>query len=188
MITRICKTLACGLGAAIFVFLPLSSHAQAVYGSIYGTVTDNTGAVVPNATVTVTDVAKGTSITVQTNDSGAYTAEHLIPDKYDVKVDASGFQSFEAKGIQVFADTSPKVDAQLQVGGASQTVTVNADAIPVLKTDRADVSTEFTTKTITALPIQTATLRISSCCCQEHSLWAGATQLQRIPRPANRSR
>ncbi|HZU08273.1 MAG TPA: TonB-dependent receptor, partial [Pseudacidobacterium sp.] len=89
----------------------------------------------------------------QTNDSGAYTAEHLIPDKYDVKVEASGFQSFEAKGIQVFADTSPKVDAQLQVGGASQTVTVNADAIPVLKTDRADVSTEFTTKTITDLPI-----------------------------------
>src|SRR5579883_1248588 len=153
MITRICKTLACGLGAAIFVFLPLSSHAQAVYGSIYGTVTDNTGAVVPNATVTVTDEAKGTSITVQTNDSGAYTAEHLIPDKYDVKVDASGFQSFEAKGIQVFADTSPKVDAQLQVGGASQTITVNAEAIPVLKTDRADVSTEFTTKTITDLPI-----------------------------------
>jgi outer membrane receptor protein involved in Fe transport len=153
MITRICKALACGMGAAIFAFLPFSSHAQAVYGSIYGTVTDNTGAVVPNATVTITDEAKGTSSTVQSNDSGAYSVEHLIPDKYDVKVEASGFQTFEAKGIQVFADTSPKVDAQLQVGGASQTVTVNADAIPVLKTDRADVSTEFTTKTITDLPI-----------------------------------
>jgi outer membrane receptor protein involved in Fe transport len=153
MITRICKALACGLGVAVLAFLPFSSHAQAVYGSIYGTVTDNTGAVVPNATVTVTDEAKGTRTTVQTNDSGAYSVEHLIPDKYDVKVEASGFQTFEAKGIQVFADTSPKVDAQLQVGGASQTVTVSAESIPVLKTDRADVATEFSTQTITDLPV-----------------------------------
>ncbi|WP_044933719.1 TonB-dependent receptor [Pseudacidobacterium ailaaui] len=153
MITRTCKALACGLGIALLSLLPFSSHAQAIYGSIYGTVTDNTGAVVPNATVTITDEAKGTSTTVQTNGSGAYTVDHLIPDKYDVKVEASGFQTFEAKGIQVFADAAPKVDAQLQIGGASQTVTVNADAIPVLKTDRADVSTEFTTKTITDLPI-----------------------------------
>src|SRR5581483_8528442 len=128
-------------------------HAQAVYGSIYGTVTDNTGAAIPNATVTVTDEAKGTAVTVQTNDSGAYSVEHLIPDAYDVKVTMSGFQTFEAKGIQVFADTRPKVDAQMTVGGEAQTVTVNADAIPVLKTDRADVSTEFSTQTISDIPL-----------------------------------
>ncbi|HEX3435751.1 MAG TPA: carboxypeptidase-like regulatory domain-containing protein, partial [Pseudacidobacterium sp.] len=153
MITRVCKALACGLGAAVLALLPFSSHAQAVYGSIYGTVTDNTGAVVPNATVTVTDESKGTSITVQTNESGTYTAEHLIPDKYDVQVNASGFQTFQATGIQVFADTSPRVDAQLTVGGASQTVTVSADSIPVLKTDRADVSTVFSTQTVSDLPL-----------------------------------
>jgi outer membrane receptor protein involved in Fe transport len=152
--TRISKALACGLGAALFVLIfPSTIHAQAVYGSIYGTVTDNTGAAIPNATVTVTDEAKGTVVTVQTNDSGAYTVEHLIPDTYDVKVTISGFQNFEAKGIKVFADTSPKVDAQMTVGGESQTVTVNADAIPVLKTDRADVSTEFTTQTLTDIPL-----------------------------------
>ncbi|HYK36902.1 carboxypeptidase regulatory-like domain-containing protein [Alloacidobacterium sp.] len=153
MITRICKALACGLGAALLAFIPLTSHAQAVYGSIYGTVTDNTGAVIPNATVTVTDEAKGTVVTVQSNESGAYTVDHLVPDSYDVKVSVSGFQNFEAKGIKVFADTAPKVDAQLTVGGASQTVTVNADAIPVLKTDRADVSTEFSTQTISDVPL-----------------------------------
>ena len=70
MTTRICKALACGLGAVLFAFLPLTSNAQAIYGSVYGTVTDNTGAIVPNATVTVTDEAKGVTVTTQTNDSG----------------------------------------------------------------------------------------------------------------------
>jgi outer membrane receptor protein involved in Fe transport len=154
MITRISKALACGLGIALFALIfPFTAHAQAVYGSINGTVTDNTGAAIPNATVTVTDEAKGTVVTVQTNDSGNYSVDHLIPDVYDVKVSISGFQSFEAKGIQVFADTSPKVDAQMKVGGESETVTVNADAIPVLKTDRADVATQFSTQTITDIPL-----------------------------------
>ncbi len=68
------------------------AFGQAVYGSIYGTVSDATGAAVPGANVTVTDVAKGTSVTVQSNGSGDFTVEHLIPDVYDVKVDASGFK------------------------------------------------------------------------------------------------
>jgi len=63
-------------------------------------VTDNTGAAIPNATVTVTDTAKGTVVTVQSNDSGAYSVEHLIPDTYDIKVSLAGFQNYEAKGIQ----------------------------------------------------------------------------------------
>src|ERR1700760_3057769 len=68
------KAFACGLGVILFILiLPLTVHAQAVYGSIYGTVTDNTGAAVPNATVTITDTAKGTVVTVQSNDSGAYS-------------------------------------------------------------------------------------------------------------------
>ena len=153
MMKRICKALACGLGAVLFAFLPHTSYAQAIYGSVYGTVTDNTGAVVPNATVTVTDEAKGTSVTATSNESGAYSVEHLIPDLYDIKIVAQGFQTFEAQHVQIYADTSPKVDAQLTIGGAAQTVTVNADAIPVLKTDRADVSTVFNTQTVSDLPL-----------------------------------
>lgn len=140
---------------AITISLCLSavSHAQAVYGSIYGTVTDTSGAVVPNATITITDVAKGTSIQVQSNASGEYVAEHLIPDTYDAKVEASGFETFQASGILVAADTSPRIDAQLKPGSAAQTVTVSADTIPELKTDRADVATEFTSKEVQDLPI-----------------------------------
>src|SRR5579875_1561101 len=142
------------LGIALSLYLlPQTSHAQAVYGSIYGTVTDPSGAVVPNATITVIDVAKNTSITVKSNESGGYVAEHLIPDVYNVKVEASGFQTFEADGVQVAADTSPKIDAPLKAGSTSTTVTVSANTIPELKTDRADVSTEFTTKEVEDLPI-----------------------------------
>ncbi len=139
-----------GLGLAI---LPCSLHAQAVYGSINGTVTDNTGAVVPNATITVTDEAKGTNFTAQSNESGEFVVQRLIPDPYDVKVTATGFNAFEEQHVQVNADASPKVDAKLNVGGASQTVQVNADAVPELKTDRADVSTTFSARTVDDLPL-----------------------------------
>jgi Carboxypeptidase regulatory-like domain len=129
------------------------AFGQAVYGSIFGTVTDQTGAAVPNATVTVLDVAKGTTVTFQSNGAGEFTAEHLIPDVYTVKVEAQGFKGFEQTGIQLFADTSTKVTAALTLGVASQTVEVNADSVPLLKVDRADVSTEFNSQEIVDLPI-----------------------------------
>lgn len=138
------------------------SFAQAVYGSLYGTVTDTTGASVPDATVTITDVAKGTSDTAQTNSSGGYSVEHLIPDIYNIKISATGFRGFETKNIQVFADTSPKVDAVLQAGGANETVEVRADAIPELKTDRADVSTIFNERSVEDLPLPGATRNFTS--------------------------
>ncbi|MDT7815336.1 MAG: hypothetical protein QOJ42_5252, partial [Acidobacteriaceae bacterium] len=124
-----------GVGIAI---LPPAANAQAVYGSVYGTVTDASGAAIPGATVTVTDEAKGTSVTAKSNESGGYSVEHMIPDLYTVKVEATGFKGFETTHLVVQADTSPKVDATMQTGGASETVNVNADAIPQLKTDRAD--------------------------------------------------
>ena len=129
----------------------LPARAQAVYGSIFGTVTDNTGAVVPNATVTVTDISKATSVSVQTNESGAYTAQHLIPDTYRVDAKADGFNISSANNVIVYADTSPKVDLQLSVGSVSNTVTVSA-AAPLLEADRADVSTILNARAIENLP------------------------------------
>src|ERR1700678_130776 len=75
----------CGFSCPHFV------SAQAVYGSILGTVTDSTGAVVPNATVTVTNLAKGISAGVQSDASGEYRVQHLIPDTYNVTAEATGF-------------------------------------------------------------------------------------------------
>ena len=141
-----------GLAALLLAATPYS-FGQAVYGSIFGTVTDSSGAVIPNATVVVTDVAKGTSVNVTANGSGEFTADHLIPDVYTIKVTADGFKGFQQNDVQIFADTSVKISAAMQVGGSDQTVEVAADQVPQLKTDRADVSTTFNSKEIIDLPI-----------------------------------
>lgn len=104
------------------------ANAQAVYGSIFGTITDNTGAVVPNATITVTDISKNTSVTTQTNGSGEYRVQHLIPDTYRVDAEATGFNKSTTESVVVYADTAPKVDMQLSVGAVSNTVKVTAAA------------------------------------------------------------
>ncbi len=125
--------------------------AQAVYGNISGTVTDATGAAVPNATVTVTDINKGTTKTAQTTADGIFTVSDLIPDSYSVKVEAQNFTPSEANNVTVAADTVQRVNLQMNVGGASQTVTVTAEA-PALKTDRADVAQVLSGTTVQALP------------------------------------
>jgi hypothetical protein len=139
----------------LFVFLAGAPRvlAQAVFGSIVGTVTDPTGAVVPNATVVVTDVSKGTSQTIQSNASGNYTASRLIPDTYTIKATAPGFATAEADNVQVSADTAPQVNLVFQTAGSSQNVTVTS-APPPLQTDRADVSTVIGNRQLQNLPSQ----------------------------------
>src|SRR5262245_15298041 len=86
-------------------FYAVRAAAQAVYGSILGTVTDQQGAAVAGAKVTVTSVSKGTIEETTTNKDGNYTVSHLIPDVYNVHVEATGFKSYDVKNIQVSADT-----------------------------------------------------------------------------------
>jgi hypothetical protein len=133
--------------------LPQAAFGQAIYGSIFGTVTDTTGAIVPGATITVTDESKGTSVTVASNGTGDFTVEHLIPDVYDVKVDAKGFKGYEQKGVQLSADSSVKIVAALAVGGSTEIIEVSADSVPQLKTDRADVAVNFNSQELENLPI-----------------------------------
>jgi outer membrane receptor protein involved in Fe transport len=128
------------------------AFGQAVYGSILGTVTDPTGAAVASAKVSVTSQTKNVTTEATTNDSGNYSVTHLIPDVYLVRVEGQGFKTLEFKDIPVSADTGVRVDGQFQVGGSSETVEVTSEA-PQLKTDRADVSVEFTGKQLAELPI-----------------------------------
>src|SRR5438309_10680924 len=128
------------------------ASGQAVFGSIFGTVTDPSGAAVPNAKVTVTSIAKGTSVETATNADGNYSVTHLIPDVYNIKVEGAGFKSFEATNIVVSADTAARIDGQFQVGGSTETVEVTAET-PQLKTDRADVATIFNDRAVEDLPL-----------------------------------
>jgi hypothetical protein len=143
-----------GLACAVILLAAApASFAQAIFGSIFGTVADSTGAVIPGATITVTDVSKGTSVTVTSNASGEFTVDHLIPDTYDVKVTMSGFKAYATSGLPVSADESRKIEAVMQTGAAGETITVSADSVPQLKTDRADVATTFTAAEVEELPI-----------------------------------
>src|ERR1700753_1555904 len=101
---------ACLALLAAFALSPVSASAQAVYGSIYGTVADSTGAIIPNAQVVVADTAKGTTVTAPANESGEFRVDHLIPDIYSVSVTQQGFKKYEQSNIQVFADQSVKLE------------------------------------------------------------------------------
>jgi hypothetical protein len=143
-----------GVFACANLLLNSPLRAQSVYGSLFGTVTDKTGAAIPGATITVTDTAKGTVVTAISNGTGDYSVPHLIPDTYTLKAEAKGFRTFEATGISVEADAAPRIDPTLDVAGsAGETVVVNADTTPELKTDRADVSTIFDQQQVSSLPI-----------------------------------
>ncbi|MBV9266535.1 MAG: TonB-dependent receptor, partial [Acidobacteriaceae bacterium] len=128
-----------------------AANAQQVFGSIYGTITDPSGSAVSNAKVTVTDVSKGTSFDVTTNESGIYQKGQLIPDQYTVTVEAPGFSKIVSNPIAVTVDQAAKFDASLQVGNVQQQVEVTASA-PLLQTDRADVAQTFTSEQLQSLP------------------------------------
>ncbi len=126
-------------------------QAQAVYGTIFGTVSDASGAVVPNTAITVIDIAKGTSVTTTTDGAGDFRVQHLIPDTYRVQAEAKGFDKASVENVIVYADTSPKVDIHLAVGSAANNVVVNGGAT-LLETDRAEVSTILNARAVQNLP------------------------------------
>jgi Carboxypeptidase regulatory-like domain/TonB dependent receptor-like, beta-barrel len=145
-----------GLTAMMALLALVSSvepaSAQAVYGSILGTITDPQGASVKGAKVTVTSQSKGTSEETTSNDDGNYSATHLIPGLYSLRVEASGFKIAEQKNVIVSVDAGARVDLQLQVGGSAETVEVTSEA-PQLVTDRSDVASNFSERTVESLPV-----------------------------------
>jgi hypothetical protein len=129
-----------------------TTQAQAVFGSILGTVTDPQGNAVSGAKVTVTSTAKNTVYETTSNESGNYSVTHLIPDNYRVHIEAPGFKAYDVPKVDVNADSSVTVDAPLQVGSQTQSVEVTGE-IPQLTTDRADVDVQFSQKYVEDLPI-----------------------------------
>lgn len=143
-VAALCAAMALGAAASV--------HAQAVYGSVSGVVTDNSGGALPGVTVTITSVERKTADTVVTSDAGRYIKDRLLPGTYEVKVEMQGFKTAVVPNARVSVDTQTPVDIALEVGAISEEVTVTGGA-PLLKTDRADVATIFETKQITDLPV-----------------------------------
>src|SRR5271165_245324 len=149
---------------------------QVTAGTIIGTVTDPQGAAVQGATVTVTDLSKGTADTTITNESGNYTVTHLLPDHYSVKIESPGFKAFEATSVPVTADATQKVDAQLEIGSAGETMEVTAE-VPQLQTTNADVGITYNETYVSDLPILNrnfTTLQLMSPGTQKLAGWSHA--------------
>lgn len=126
--------------------------SQAVSGTILGTVTDATGASVPNAQVTITLTGQGVTHTAITNESGNYTEPDLPPGTYSVTISAQGFKKETRQNIELLTNTTSRVDATLATGSVTDEVTVTT-APPQLQTDRADISTNIEAKQIAQLPL-----------------------------------
>ena len=139
---------------AVFVLTLLSSDiwAQALSGTIVGTVTDSGGAIVPGVSVTVTNEGTGFNRTVVANESGRYVAPSFPTGSITVTAEQPGFQKLVRKGIVLTAADTVTVDLQLQVGSVEQTLLVNEDA-PLLQTESATVSALLNNRQILDLPL-----------------------------------
>jgi Carboxypeptidase regulatory-like domain/TonB dependent receptor len=136
------------LSSSVFAF------GQAVNANLLGTVTDQTKAAIPGATVTITEVKSGTRKTIQTNDSGNYDFEALQPGTYEIIASQNGFKQAKVEDVSVVVNTTVRMDMTLAIGSAGESVTVNA-APDVLKTDRADVGIDISSQQAEDLPLTT---------------------------------
>jgi len=137
--------------ALLFVMAP-TAWPQATSGTLTGQVLDPTGAVIPGASVTITDARHGTSFTVTTNGEGLFTRTQLANSTYNIKVSATGFKPTEQESIVVDVDRETRINVTMQVGAASQAVDVISDQAPVLVTDRAEISTTVSSRELIDIP------------------------------------
>jgi hypothetical protein len=137
---------------ALSLCLGVGAFAQSVTaGDINGTVTDSTGAIVPNATITVTSAGTGQVKTATSGTAGEYRVSLLSPGTYKVTATASGFSTISTT-ITVAAGSITTDNLKLAVGQNSTTVEVNALAPEIVNTTNGDVTTVFTAEQVQALP------------------------------------
>ena len=135
-----------------FICLGSMAWAQRDLGTVSGTITDATGAAVPNARVSIVNEATGVVNNSQSNDSGAFTIPALNPGSYSATIEAAGFQKAEQKGIVVTPGEPVAVTIALQVGNASQTVEVTA-AAPLLQTESPTIGANLSSQEVSELPL-----------------------------------
>ncbi len=140
------------LGITMF-FAALAVHAQtSATGGISGTVRDTSGGVLPNASVTISNVGTAFSRTVRTNDHGLYVANLLPPGQYSVNVEAQGFETQIQNGIEVIVTEVTVANVEMRVGSVSTQVEVTANT-ELAQTTSAELGRVVSSQVITALPL-----------------------------------
>ena len=127
-------------------------HAQATSGTILGTIQDQSGAVIPDAIVTIANVGTAESKTTKTDASGNYEVLYLIPGSYRVSATKQGFSKAEREAFPLNVDQKAKIDLTLKLGSATETVTITGDA-PQLKTESSEAGEVIESTQITSLPL-----------------------------------
>jgi hypothetical protein len=142
----------CALVLLAMFALASRLNAQVLYGNLVGTVTDSTGAVIPNASIKAVNNGTGGVLTAVTGGDGSYSINNLLPGSYDVTITAKGFSTFENKALPVIINSTERVDAILVVGSTAQNVTVSASDVPLLQTDKAEVDYNLSPQQVSELP------------------------------------
>jgi hypothetical protein len=137
---------------ALMLALPCQSKAQTTNGSIVGTVTDSSGAAVPEAAVTVTNLGTSELRSIKSDSAGNYSVVNLLPANYKVTVEAANFKRIVRQPVTVAVGATVRIDTILQVGATSETVEVSTQA-PLLQTDSGSLSTQVEGQTVTEMPL-----------------------------------
>jgi len=153
----------------LVAFLTTVSLAQEA--TILGTITDPTGAAVPNVKVTLTNTDTGITTTVTSSEDGQYVAPDIHIGFYVVRAEATGFKVGEQQSVKLQVGDRTRVDFKLQIGSTQETITVEANAA-VVQTDSGEVSSLVTSKQVSDLPTNGRTLY------NLYALTAGAVSLQ----------
>ena len=132
----------------------LANHAaaQVAVGTLLGNVSDESGAAIPGATITATEVRTNISRTAISNQAGSYTFNNTPPGIYKVEGELVGFKKFTRENVEVSVNTTIRVDIQLAVGTLEESVVVTGEA-PMLQTDRTDTGRIIESTQITQMPL-----------------------------------
>ena len=141
--------------AAVLILSAFSfeAFAQGTTSRVTGTVTDNTGAAVSGATVTLTNEGTNISATTQTSDSGAYTFDLIQIGTYSVTIEKDGFKKFLSKGNLVNINQSATINISMEVGGVAETVTVEGSVEQVQTSSSGNLGSTVDQQTLESLPI-----------------------------------
>ena len=131
---------------------PAPAHAQELRGRVSGTVSDESGAVIPAANVSLTNVNTTVAVERQTNEAGQFAFDFVSPGNYEVRVESEGFQSFVQQNILVQTRADVTVNAALRIGALAETVTVSETPVAV-KFNSTTMETTLDTKLVNELPI-----------------------------------
>src|ERR1700676_2035618 len=138
--------------AAIGIWGAGQAYAQVAGATLTGTVKDPSGAVVPNAQVSITDIDTSVSRSVSSNAAGLYTAPNLLPGNYELRVTSTGFRTQVERGITLTVGAQQQLDITMQVGQITQTVEITTEA-PTVELTSSELGATVNSTTVRELPL-----------------------------------